>query len=123
MSFIPGVIQKGYKAYKYAKRFNQNYQNYNYRYNPIAKFETMLPPNYRKPYRIVSRIGEAVLTGGLLYDIAKDLTDATETTGNGSSPNKLKQGNSGRNFYRSSRGSYNSRKRRCYCKRPYGRTR
>ncbi len=69
---IQGVY-RGYRAYQAIKRGYKTYNRYNMRYNPIAKFETRLPPGYRKPYRYGIKAGDAILTGGIIYDVAKDI--------------------------------------------------
>ncbi len=87
---VVGAINAAYRGYKTIKRGYQTYNRYNQMYNPVAKFETRLPPGYRKPYRIGLRIGDAILAGGLIYDISKDLfNDFSDDTA--SPPGKIQK--------------------------------
>ncbi len=70
------IVSTGLKVYRIAKKGYKKYDSYNYKYNPIAKFESRLPPGYRKPYKIGLRIGDAVLSGGIIYDAMRMVNDA-----------------------------------------------
>ncbi len=80
MSIAAGV-NAAYRGYQVVRKGYNTYSRYNKMYNPIAKFETRLPPQYRKPYRIGLHIGDAILTGGILYDTAKNLYEESQSTG------------------------------------------
>ncbi len=65
-------IARGYTA---VRKGYQTYQRHNRNYNPITKFETRLPPGYRKPYRYLTKAGEGLLTGQIIYDVYNDITN------------------------------------------------
>ncbi len=89
------------------------FEGLNRRYNPIAKFETFLPPRYRKPYRYATKVGDAILFGTGLYKIAEDIYN--DGTDHGNAP--IQSIRKYRQFQKtySRRGRRMDRRRKCKC--------
>ncbi len=113
---VISVVTQAQRIYKIAKAGYGNYNRANLKYNPIAKFETRLPPNYRKPYRIGLRVGDAILSGGLIYDAMKAINDDQIYT---PSAGKIRKGRNNMVKSRTGRGYGSGKYRHCNCrKRP-----
>ncbi len=76
------VISAAYRGYKLAKRA------YEY-YKPVVRgesFVTKFPPQHRATVRTILRGSEIAFSGGLIADIAKDLTTELSQGNGGSLP-------------------------------------
>ncbi len=111
---VIGAINTAYRGYKTIRRGYQTFNRYQEMYNPVVKFGTRLPPNLRKPYRTGLKIGDAILTGGIIYDVAKDLLSSPAPTiyQETNTFDKTYSGHSRRN-----RSRYSKSKYRCNCGR------
>ncbi len=114
---VINVITTGIKVYRTAKRGFRTYNQFQERVNPIVRFQRKLPPGFRKPYRIGLAIGDAILSGGLIYEAMKFANDGQQSPSSQTrklpeTRNNLEQSRSKRKYsaeYRTSRRSYTRR--------------
>ncbi len=109
MSFVPGIISRGYRGYRYLKRVDQKL-HYT---DPTNKFiQKYVPPGYRAQAFRFNKYAKIATSGGLIYDVIAEITGASLSSI--PSPDKFQKERSGykwnnRSGYRYRPRQYNPR--------------